>query len=250
MSIRLSRASLAALPPRVAVPATPRDALTAGILHIGVGNFHRAHQAVYLDQLFALGLSRDFALVGAGIRDADAAMRNDLLTQDLLTTVVEQEADASTARVIGSMVEFVDPGDPQAIVTRLDDPAFRIVSLTITEGGYCIDPATQTFDAEHPDIVADAKNLAQPRSVFGLILAALIRRRAAGVPPFTVMSCDNLPGNGHVTQNAVAGLAESGRSRARALGSRRSRVSQRHGRPHHAGHRPTASASCCDATTA
>ena len=207
MSIRLSRATLAKLPPRVAVPATPHDALTAGILHVGVGNFHRAHQAVYLDELFALKLSRDFALVGAGIRAVDAAMRDDLLAQDLLTTVVEQEAEASTARVIGSMVEFVDPADPRSIVTRLDDPTLRIVSLTITEGGYCIDPATQAFDAEHPDIVADAKNLAHPRSVFGVILAALIRRRAAGLMPFTVMSCDNLPGNGHVTRDAVAGLA-------------------------------------------
>ena len=190
------------------MPAYDTGALSAGILHIGVGNFHRAHQAVYLDDLFNRGSDLDWALVGAGIRDTDAAMCRDLVGQDWLTTVVEQEVSASSARVIGSMIDFVAPGDPGRILAVLADPAIRIVSLTITEGGYCIDPATQAFDPAHPDIVADAADIAHPRGVFGVLLAALARRRAAGQPPFTVMSCDNLPGNGDVARNAVAGLAE------------------------------------------
>jgi mannitol 2-dehydrogenase len=151
-------------------------------------------------------------------------MRRDLASQDLLTTVVEQEVGRSQARITASMIDFLPAGDATAIVRKLADPAIRIVSLTITEGGYYIDPATQRFDARHPDIRADAEALARlpdararlpdapatalPRTAFGLILAALVRRRAAGIAPFTVLSCDNVQGNGEVTGNAVAGIAE------------------------------------------
>jgi mannitol 2-dehydrogenase len=204
---RLCDANLAALAASVEVPRYDRARLTAGIAHIGVGNFHRAHQAMYLDDLFNRGLDRDWALVGAGVRESDAAMRGDLVAQDLLTTVVEQEAAHSTARIVGSMIEFAGVGDNAALVARLCDPAIRIVSLTITEGGYCIDPATQRFDTANSDIVADAAGIARPTSAFGVILAALARRRGDGIAPFTVMSCDNLTGNGDVTRNAVAGLA-------------------------------------------
>ncbi len=207
MSVRLSQAGLSALARTVAVPRYDRRGLKAGILHIGVGNFHRAHQAIYLDDLFNLGLDHDWAIAGAGVRDSDETMRQELSTQDLLTTVVEQEADHSAPRVIGSMIEFIEVGQRQAILDRLLDPAIRIVSLTVTEGGYYIDPASQTFDAAHPEILADAADITQARTAFGLILAGLIARRANGTMPFTVMSCDNLPGNGHVTMNAVSGLA-------------------------------------------
>ena len=205
--MRLSQANLAALAGVAAIPRYDRSALRNGIVHIGVGNFHRAHQAVYLDDLFNLGHDLGWALVGAGVRPADDAMRRDLATQDLLTTVVEQEATRSSARVIGSMTHFLPPGDAAATIARLADPAIRIVSLTITEGGYYVDPATQRFDPEHADIVADAAAIEAPCTAFGLIVAGLMRRRGAGIAPFTVMSCDNLPGNGHATGNAVAGLA-------------------------------------------
>jgi mannitol 2-dehydrogenase len=207
MSIRLSSANLSALARVARTPAYDRGDCTAGILHIGVGNFHRAHQAVYLDELFNRGRDLDWALVGAGVRESDDEMRRDLATQDLLTTVVEQEADHSAARITGSMIDFLAIGHPAATLARLDDPAIRIVSLTITEGGYCIDPGTQRFDPAHPDIVADAAHIEAPHTAFGMIVAALMRRRAAGNAPFTVMSCDNLPGNGHVTAHAVTGLA-------------------------------------------
>jgi mannitol 2-dehydrogenase len=190
------------------VPTYDRAALTAGILHFGLGNFHRAHQAVYLNELFQSGKGHDWAIVGASVRDADKPIQEKLKGQNWLTTVVEQEADHASATITGSMIDYIAPGDTAAILARLRDPAIRIVSLTITEGGYYIDPASQTFDAAHPDIAHDAAHPEAPRTTFGLILAGLAYRRDNGIAPFTVMSCDNIPGNGHVTANAVAGLAE------------------------------------------
>lgn len=207
MTTKLSAEALSSIT-TAAVPAYDRSALTAGIVHFGVGNFHRAHQAVYLDDLFATGGDHDWALVGAGVREADEAMRQKLKAQDWLTTVVEQEADTSTARITGAMIDYLQPGNSAAVIERLTDPAIRIVSLTITEGGYYINPASQHFDPQHPDIAYDAAHIDAPKTAFGLILAGLLRRREAGIQPFTVMSCDNIPGNGHVTENAVAGLAE------------------------------------------
>jgi mannitol 2-dehydrogenase len=208
MNVKLSAAGLSQLPKEVAAPRYSSRDLSPGILHIGVGNFHRAHQAVYLDDLFNLGLNRDWAIVGTGVRASDAAMRAALASQDFLTTVVEQEADQSRAHVTGAMIDFVAPGDSNAILSAMTKPEIRIVSLTVTEGGYYISPATQRFDPGHADIVADTKNFEAPKTAFGLIAAALKLRRAAGAAPFTVMSCDNIPGNGHVTENAVAGVAE------------------------------------------
>lgn len=208
MIVILRRTALQSLPATVAGPRyAPRD-LTPGIVHFGVGNFHRAHLAVYLDELMNRGLGRDFAIIGAGVRPADAAMRETLARQDWLTTVVEQEAGRSTAHVTGAMLDFVPVGDTDALLRWLADPRIRIVSMTVTEGGYYIDPATQAFDPGHPDIVADGTTPLTPQTVFGLIIAGLRRRRDAGIPPFTVMSCDNIPGNGHVTENAIVGLCE------------------------------------------
>jgi mannitol 2-dehydrogenase len=206
MTTKLSAQALHSIT-TASAPAYDRSTLTAGIMHFGVGNFHRAHQAVYLDDLFATGSDHDWALVGAGVRDADEAMRQKLMAQDWLTTVVEQEAETSSARITSAMIDYLRPGDAAAIIARLADPAIRIVSLTITEGGYYIDPASQKFDPGHPDIAYDAAHMDAPKTTFGLILAGLIARRAAGIGPFTVMSCDNIPGNGHVTQNAIIGLA-------------------------------------------
>ena len=192
----------------VEMPAYDRSKLTAGIVHIGLGNFHRAHMAVYLDDLFAKGLAQDWAILGAGVRAGDARMREALLAQDCLSTVIELDPSGYRARRVGSMIGFIEvQPDNAALVAAMADPAIRIVSLTVTEGGYFVDPATGAFDPAHPEIVADAKSPAKPATAFGAILAALRLRRDAGVVPFTVMSCDNLPGNGHVTQAAVVGLA-------------------------------------------
>lgn len=208
MPIELRADTLPEISRTASVPKYRRGSLRPGIVHFGVGNFHRAHQGVYLDSLFNLGLDHDWALVGAGVRANDEEMRRKLGAQDYLTTVVEQEADETSARVTGAMLDFLPVGDVAAISEALAAPNVRIVSLTVTEGGYYIDPASQRFDADHPDILADSANPEAPKTVFGLILLGLQLRKERGVPPFTVMSCDNIPGNGHVTQNAVAGLAE------------------------------------------
>jgi len=205
--VALNEANLGRLPEGVGRPAYDRRRLTAGIAHFGVGNFHRAHQAVYLDRLMNDGSAHDFAIVGIGTRPGDRAVYEALRGQDWLTAVVEQTAERSTARVIGPMIGMIPPGETAAVLDRLADPATRIVTMTITEGGYFVDPATGRFDPGHPEIAADAASPAEPKTVFGLILAGLERRRAAGVPPFTVASCDNLPHNGDVTRNAVTGLA-------------------------------------------
>ncbi len=192
----------------VQTPAYDRARLTPGIVHIGLGNFHRAHMAVYLDDLFAMGEGHDWAILGAGVRDGDARMRDALLAQDCLSTVIELDPAGKSARRVGAMTGFLPvQADNAALIAAMTDPAIRIVSLTVTEGGYYVDPATGTFDPTHPDIVADAKSPDAPKTAFGAILAALRARRTAGTAPFTVMSCDNLPGNGHVTRAAVAGLA-------------------------------------------
>ncbi len=204
---RLSLANLTEISAKASVPKYRREELVGGIVHIGVGNFHRAHLAVYLDDLFNRGEDLDWALIGAGVMPGDEVMRQKLSAQDYLTTVVEQDNEVSSARVTGPMVDFVSPTDHQALIARLAEPSIRIVSLTVTEGGYMIDPATGSFDPKHPAIVKDAQNPLDPASAFGLILRGLALRRERGIAPFTVMSCDNVPHNGKVTRNAVAGLA-------------------------------------------
>ena len=191
----------------IGVPTYRRGALKAGIVHFGVGNFHRAHQAAYLDRLFNTGRDLDWAILGAGVTDYDARMRGMLAGQDYFSTLVEQGADQSTARVTGAMIGYLDPADRAAIVAKLADPEIRIVSLTITEGGYYIDAATGQFDVNHPAIQADGTVPDDPKTVFGIIAAGLKARRDAGVPPFTVMSCDNIPHNGTVARAAVVGVA-------------------------------------------
>ena len=190
------------------LPAYDRAALKPGIVHIGLGNFHRAHMAVYLDDLFAMGEGLDWAILGAGVREGDARMRDALKGQNCLSTVIELDPSGRSARRIGAMVDFIDvQPDNAALIAAMTDPAIRIVSLTVTEGGYFIDAATGAFDPTAPDIAHDAASPDRPRTAFGAIIAAIKARHAVGTPAFTVMSCDNLPGNGTVTRNAVVGLA-------------------------------------------
>jgi mannitol 2-dehydrogenase len=207
MTVSLSLRTLGDLPKGVARPKYARSALRPGIIHFGVGNFHRAHMQVYLDRLFNAGRDLDWAVIGAGVTPHDEQMRALLGDQDWLTTVVEQSAEASVARVTGVMSNFLSPSEPGAMIARMSDPAIRIVSLTVTEGGYFVDPATGSFDPGHPAIRHDIENPDAPQTVFGMILAALRIRRGAETAPFTVLSCDNVPHNGNVTRNAVAGLA-------------------------------------------
>ncbi|NIY98509.1 mannitol dehydrogenase family protein [Salipiger sp. HF18] len=206
--MKLANETLGELDKRVALPAYDRKALSHGIVHVGLGNFHRAHQAVYLDDLFGRGLDHDWALTGAGVRAPDARMRDALRSQDCLSTVIELSASSTSPRIVGSMIDYVEVAETNGpLIAKMTDPATRIVSLTVTEGGYYDAPTTETFDPTHPDIVADGATPEAPRTVFGAIVAALRARKDAGTPPFTVMSCDNIPGNGDVTRDAVTGTA-------------------------------------------
>ncbi|MCA2410134.1 mannitol dehydrogenase family protein [Rhizobium leguminosarum] len=206
MTCKLSLATLSDVARTAAIPEYDRASLKAGIVHFGVGNFHRAHQAIYLDDLFNAGADHDWAIVGAGVLPSDAAMREKLAAQDFLTTVVEQDNNKTAARVTAPMIDILPVGDAAAIIARLADPEIRIVSMTITEGGYFID-ASGTFSPTHPAIAADGENPNAPKTVFGLIVAGLKARKDKGIGPFTVMSCDNIPHNGIVTANAVVGTA-------------------------------------------
>ncbi len=205
---RLSSAALGDLPEGVEGPRYDRRALSPGIVHIGLGNFHRAHQAWYLHRLMQLGEAHDWAIIGAGVRAYDAAMREKLLAQDCLTTLIELDPSGTSAEVIGSMIDYVPIDDDNASLIRaMSDSAIRIVSMTVTEGGYYVDPVTGGFDADHPDVRHDAANPARPRTIFGAIAEALRRRRDAAVAPFTLLSCDNLSGNGRILRQAVVSLA-------------------------------------------
>jgi mannitol-1-phosphate/altronate dehydrogenase len=211
--IPLRAADLAALPESLDRPAYDRDAVKAGIVHFSVGNFHRAHQAVYLDRVLGLAGHEDWGICGVGLIDsaAERAKAAALATQDGLYTLTLFPPDGPPATsAVGSIVEYLfAPADPAAVLARLDDPAIRIVTLTVTEGGYQLDEATGQFRLEAPDIVHDLAHPEAPRTVFGFVVAALARRRAVGLAPFTVLSCDNLQHNGAVIRHCVLAFARA-----------------------------------------
>ncbi|MEM9778445.1 MAG: mannitol dehydrogenase family protein [Pseudomonadota bacterium] len=202
----LSLANLHALPAEIAVPRYDRTDLAPGIVHIGLGNFHRAHQAWYLHRLMQAGRAQDWAIIGAGVRAYDAAMRGKLLAQDCLTTLVELDPSSTAAEVTGSMIDYLPiTAGNRPLISQMVDPAIRIVSLTVTEGGYY--RRNMAFDAEHPDIQADVAGPDTPGTAFGAIVSALKHRRQLGAAPFTVLSCDNLQNNGDILRDTVVSLA-------------------------------------------
>lgn len=201
---RLSSRTLADLPAGVMKPAYDREEVTAGIVHLGIGAFHRAHMAVYIDDL--LRDHPDWAIIGASLRRPDT--KEALEPQDGLYTVAVRDAEGTKPRVIGSILKVLDANsEREDLLALMASPEIRVVSLTVTEKGYCHDPATGELDPKHPDIVHDLANPAAPRSAPGMIVEALARRQAAGVAPFTVMSCDNLPSNGETTRRIVCRFA-------------------------------------------
>ena len=206
-AVRLSDATLGDLPEGVSTPVYDRTKLSPGIVHIGLGNFHRAHQAWYLHRLMQQGLAFDWAIIGAGVRPSDAAMRKRLLQQDCLTTLVELDPDSASVEVIGSMIDFVDVHPENApLIAVMSNPRIRIVSLTVTEGGYYQSEAGG-LEVDHPDIAHDIANPERPVTAFGAMIAAYRARREAGYPPFTSQSCDNLQKNGDVLRRTIVDLA-------------------------------------------
>ncbi|WP_375400074.1 mannitol dehydrogenase family protein [uncultured Amnibacterium sp.] len=195
----------------VTQPNYERSDLTVGIVHFGVGNFHRSHQAMYLDRLFNAGKARDWAICGVGVLPSDIRMRDALGSQGMRYTLVERYPDGTApARTIGSIAEYLfAPDDPEAVFEKLADPAVRIVSLTITEGGYNVGDDTGEFDLDEPVVVADLQDGAVPTTVYGIVAEGVRRRRDRGIAPFTVMSCDNLPGNGYVARQSFVAFARA-----------------------------------------
>lgn len=197
---RLSNATLANLPAGVRRPAYDRGALAPGIVHLGIGAFHRAHQAVYTDDVLARDAS--WGTIAASLRSRET--RDALKPQDGLYTLAERSKEGERLRIIGSVLDILHaPTERDRLLAAMSDPGIRIVSLSVTEKGYCHDPATGELDERHPDIVADLATPHAPRSVPGLIVEALTRRRSTGVPPFTVLTCDNLPRNGRLVKGML-----------------------------------------------
>lgn len=196
---------LANLNSQVTIPNYHRQNISAGIVHLGLGAFHRAHQAVYIDDL--LSSEPDWGIIGVSLRSPST--QEALKPQDNLYTLVERHPATERYRIIGSvMATMVAPQEREAVLTAMSDPAIRIVSLTITEKGYCIDPSSGDLDNSNPAIIADLANPHTPTTAPAFLIEALRRRRAANIEPFTVLSCDNLPENGVTTRKVVTQLAE------------------------------------------
>ncbi len=206
--MKLNSATLAEL--QVPVPAYDRSKVTVGIVHFGVGGFHRAHQAMYLDQLMDAGEALDWGICGVGVMPFDLKMRDAMVNSDCLyTLVLKDQSGGWEPKIVGSIVQYLyAPDDPDAVIEKMADPATRIVSMTVTEGGYNFHPVTGEFDATNPAVQADLVPGAVPATTFGLITEALVRRRDRGVEPFTIMSCDNIQGNGHVAQEVFTAFAK------------------------------------------
>jgi mannitol 2-dehydrogenase len=193
----------------VPVPGYDRASVTAGIVHFGVGGFHRAHEAMYVDRLLNDGKATEWGICGVGVLPHDRRMRDVMEAQDCLYTLVLKHPDGTLEpRVIGSIVEYLfAPDDPEAVIEKLAAEATRIVSLTITEGGYNVHAVTGEFDVGEPGVVRDLTGGEAPTTVFGLVTEALVRRRARGTAPFTVLSCDNIQGNGDVARRMFSAYA-------------------------------------------
>ena len=182
------------------------DDLSAGIIHIGVGNFHRSHQAYLLDSLFNKRKDLDYGIIGAGLREYDTFMRNDLLKQDCLTTLVQRDENTTNTRVLQSMIDFIEV-DNKLLVESLIKENIKIVSLTITEGGYYID-SYGNFNIQNEEIQADIANPENPNTAFGILIKALKIRKEQGLKPFTLLTCDNIAHNGNVLRNVMIKMSE------------------------------------------
>jgi mannitol 2-dehydrogenase len=205
----LDTTTLSSLDGAVPTPTYDRSRVRTGIVHIGVGGFHRAHQAMYVDRLLEQGKAEEWGICGVGVLPSDRRMAEVMAAQDGLYTLVVKHSDGTLEpRVVGSIVEYLlAPDDPEAVIEKLASESTRIVTLTVTEGGYNFSPVTGEFDATAPDVVADLQPGAVPTTTFGLVTEALARRRQRGLAPFTVATCDNIQGNGDVARRSFTAFA-------------------------------------------
>lgn len=208
--VRLSNATLGQVRAGVETPRYDRSQVTTGIVHFGVGGFHRAHMAMALDDLMNEGKALDWGICGVGLMEFDRKMKDALQGQDCLYTLTLKHPDGRRdARVIGSIVEYLfAPDDAEAVIEKMADPNTKIVSLTITEGGYNFDRVTGEFDASNATVAGDLADGATPKTAFGFVTEALRRRRDRGIKPFTVLSCDNIQGNGDIAKKMFLAFAQ------------------------------------------
>lgn len=198
----------APLPKGVQTPRYDRQQLQTRIVHFGFGAFHRAHQALLTDRVLN-AQGGDWGICEISLFSGDRLM-SQLREQNHLYTVLEKGANGNQAIIVGAVKECLNAklDSLAAIIEKFCEPQVAIVSLTITEKGYCIDPATGSLDVSNPHIIHDMQHPTEPHSAPGILVEALHRRRERGLSPFTVLSCDNIPDNGHVVKNAVLGMAE------------------------------------------
>lgn len=212
--MKLSNNSLESLSYKenVMVPSYDRSVVTSGIMHMSIGGFHRSHQAVYVDDVLALG-TIDWGICAVGLMPHDKDNIEKLKQQDTLYSVLERNSNEDEVRVVGSIIEVLHaPSSPEAVLKKLSDSNIKVLSLTVTEKGYCYD-SNKNLQQDNEFIQHDLKHLDVPKTVLGYIVSGLKQRKDLGQKPFTVMSCDNLPGNGHLTQKLVlqfAGLVDEG----------------------------------------
>lgn len=209
-TIALNQKSLVDISDRIPCPTYHRDGLSAGMVHIGVGGFHRAHQAFYTHKLLEKSGVSEWGICGIGLREGDRKIHDVLKKQDGLYTLIVKHPDGKIEpQIIGSINDFLLGVDnPMAVIDRMAHPDTKIVSLTITEGGYNFNPSTGEFDFENPDIRHELKHPDQPKTIYGFLTAALKKRRDAGLAAFTVMSCDNIQHNGDVARNMLLSFAK------------------------------------------
>lgn len=204
-TVRLANKTLSQVPKSIVVPTYDRSKLKSGIVHVGVGGFHRSHEAFYTDAYIQQSGDLDWGICGVGLRDSDRKMQAILEAQDYLYTLIVKHPNGSIEnQVIGCLTGFMLGCDePNAVIQKMADAETKIVSLTITEGGYNFNPATNEFDFSNPDVIHDLANPLEPRLVFGFLAAALKLRMERGLPAFTVQSCDNIQHNGEVTRKML-----------------------------------------------
>jgi len=208
--LQLNQANSSQIGKEVSCPTYDRQALKTGFVHIGVGGFHRSHQAYYIHQLLEKFDLLDWGICGVGLREADRKMYEVLKKQDGLYTLTIQHPDGTNqSEVIGSIKEMLFAVEyPDQVIEKMAHPKTKIVSLTITEGGYNFNPQTGHFNFENPDVQHELTHPDKPKTVFGYLTTALGKRKSAGLPPFTILSCDNIPHNGQVARQMLLAFAQ------------------------------------------
>lgn len=204
-NLKLNTKNLSAISERIAVPKYNRETIKTGIVHVGIGGFHRAHEAFYTDQLLHDKTIKDWGICGVALLEYDTKIYNTLKEQDGLYTLIVKELDGTqTKRVIGSITECLfAPENPSKVIEKMAAPEVKIITLTITEGGYNYNEATKKFDFENPLIIHDLANPDLPKTIFGYLTQALKLRQKRGLKGVTIQSCDNIQGNGHMIQNML-----------------------------------------------